>query len=242
MVPWNYVLGQFEKRGQTDLSTRPKNRALGHIGLSPVFKLTWNFRHKVASRIVIPGVQPAEEIAFHAARPKRCADAWLEEMFEEHYARIVGMLARLAGDRGQAEEIAADVFCKLARGGALAGGGENRTAWLYRVAANAGIDAARRNSRRRDREREAMAERLRAGGQPGALDAMLLEERRGRVQAVLAMLKPRDAQLLLLRSTGMAYRELAGTLGIQPGSVGTLLARAEAEFERRFRARYGDEV
>jgi DNA-directed RNA polymerase specialized sigma24 family protein len=38
----------------------------------------------------------------------------------------------------------------------------------------------------------------------------------------------------------LAYRELAEALGIQPGSVGTLLARAEAEFERRFRARYGE--
>jgi hypothetical protein len=33
-------LGQFENRGQTDLSTRRKNRALGQIRLSPVFKLT----------------------------------------------------------------------------------------------------------------------------------------------------------------------------------------------------------
>ena len=62
------------------------------------------------------------------------------------------------------------------------------------------------------------------------------------VRAVLGDMKPREAQLLLLRSSGLAYRELAQTLGIQPGSVGTLLTRAEAEFERRFRARYGDDV
>jgi RNA polymerase sigma-70 factor (ECF subfamily) len=55
-------------------------------------------------------------------------------------------------------------------------------------------------------------------------------------------MKPREAQLLLLRSSGLAYREVAQTLGIQPGSVGTLLARAEAEFERRFRTRYGDDI
>jgi RNA polymerase sigma-70 factor (ECF subfamily) len=59
------------------------------------------------------------------------------------------------------------------------------------------------------------------------------------VQRVLAALKPRDAQMLLLRSSGMSYRELAETLGIQPGSVGSMLARAEQEFERRYRARYG---
>src|SRR5690242_20658910 len=32
-------VGQFENRGQTDLSTRRTNRALGQIRLSPVFKL-----------------------------------------------------------------------------------------------------------------------------------------------------------------------------------------------------------
>ena len=58
----------------------------------------------------------------------------------------------------------------------------------------------------------------------------------------LAILKPREAQLLLLRANGLAYRELAQTLGIQPGSIGTLLARAEAEFERKYRARYGGEA
>jgi len=48
--------------------------------------------------------------------------------------------------------------------------------------------------------------------------------------------------MLLLRASGLAYRELAGTLGLEAGSVGTMLARAEAEFERRFRARYGEQV
>jgi DNA-directed RNA polymerase specialized sigma24 family protein len=48
--------------------------------------------------------------------------------------------------------------------------------------------------------------------------------------------------LLLLRASGLAYRELAATLGMEVGSVGTMLARAEAEFERKFRARYGEQV
>jgi DNA-directed RNA polymerase specialized sigma24 family protein len=70
----------------------------------------------------------------------------------------------------------------------------------------------------------------------------LQQERCAQVQDVLAALKPRDAQLLLLRAAGCAYRELAEALGSQAASVGTLLARAEVEFERRYRARYGDDV
>ena len=62
------------------------------------------------------------------------------------------------------------------------------------------------------------------------------------MRSVLSDMKPRDARLVLMRAGGLAYRELAQTLGIQAGSVGTLLARAEQDFENRFRKRYGDDV
>lgn len=191
--------------------------------------------------IVFRGVQPAEEFTLQPAIEDR-SPAWLESLFQEQYARLVSVLARLVGDRGQAEEIASDVFCKLSGRRMLLMGAADRVAWIYRVAINAGLDALRRNSRRRRREREASAESVRTAAGGNALDDMLARERSGRVQAVLTTLKPRDSQLLLLRAGGLAYRELAGTLGINPSSVGTLLARAEAEFEKKFRARYGDDL
>ncbi len=196
-------------------------------------------------KIVIKSVQPAEEFALtpaSAGARGRAAGMSFDAIFREHYPRITSLLARLTGDRGQAEEIAADVFSKLSRQPDVLRERDDVTPWIYRVATNAGLDALRSSSRRRRREEEAGAEQLRTGGQPDALQEVLREERRARVQTVLSALKPRDAQLLLLRADGLAYRELAETLGIQPGSVGTLLARAEAEFERRFRARYGDEL
>jgi RNA polymerase sigma-70 factor (ECF subfamily) len=83
---------------------------------------------------------------------------------------------------------------------------------------------------------------LRSGYAPGALDDLLQAERQARVRETLQALKPRDARLLLLRSSGAAYREIAGAMGIAPSSVGALLARAEAAFERKFLARYGDSI
>jgi RNA polymerase sigma-70 factor (ECF subfamily) len=195
--------------------------------------------------VVFRGVQP-DEIALDPAEAGAAGDsriaASVEALFREHYGRIAGMLTRLTGDRAQAEEIAADVFHKLSRRPALLESREDLTAWIYRVATNAGFDALRANSRRRKREEEAGFEGIRAAAAPSALEVLLAEERRVRVRAVLGALKPRDAQMLLLRSSGLAYRELAGALGIEPASVGTMLARAEAEFERRFRARYGESV
>jgi len=165
----------------------------------------------------------------------------LEAVFQQHYGRVVSVLARLTGDRAYAEEIAADVFRKLSERPELLDR-PDLAPWIYRVATNAGLNALRSNSRRRKREQSVDAQdAARASTQGGALEAVLRQERCRRVRAVLEKLKPRDAELLLLRAEGMAYRELAEALGIQPGSVGTLLARAVAEFERKYRARYGDE-
>jgi RNA polymerase sigma-70 factor (ECF subfamily) len=188
-------------------------------------------------------VHPAEEVALEPVNADASrTGAWFDAVFREQYPRMVGMLARLTGDRAHAEEIAADVFCKLARRPALFQSRDGLTAWAFRVATNAGFDALRVNSRRRKWEQAARAESLRVSEPAGALDEMLRDERCERVRTVLAALKPRDAQLLLLRANGLPYRELAQTLGIEARSVGTLLARAEQAFERKFRMRYGDEV
>jgi RNA polymerase sigma-70 factor (ECF subfamily) len=189
-------------------------------------------------------VQP-EELALSPVRTHSAesrASEWFDTLFRDHYPRLVGLLARLTGDRGQAEEIAAEAFSKLARRSALLASREDVAAWVYRVATNAGLDALRAAARRRKTEEAAVAEQIRAGAEAGALERLLREERSARVRVILAAMKARDAQLLLLRSGEMAYREIAQTLGIQASSVGTLLARAEREFERRYRARYGDDV
>jgi RNA polymerase sigma factor (sigma-70 family) len=191
-------------------------------------------------RVVSTIVQPAKELALSLADTpaEGRGRAWFDAIFREHYPRVVAMLARLTGDRGIAEEIAADTFCKLSARDA--GEEERLTPWVYRVATNAGLDALRINARRRQREQAAHAESLRLAPSGSALEAMMREERRARVQEILGDMKPRDAQILLLRAEGLAYRELAETVGVQASSIGTLLARAEAEFERKFRARYGE--
>jgi len=192
---------------------------------------------------VLRVVQPAEEFALEPAGSRDGGSRhWFDSLFHAHYGRVTSMLGRLVGDRGQAEEIAADAFTKLSQQAAGLEDRDGMTAWVYRVAINAGLDVLRATARRKRREEMAHAEQLHRSQAPGALDELLRQERRERVREVLSLLKPRDAQMLLLRANGLAYRELAETLGIPASSVGTMLARAEAEFEKRFRSRHGDDV
>ena len=187
-------------------------------------------------------VQP-EELALSPPRAGSSeASQRFETVFQAHYPRLVGLLARITGDHSQAEEIAAETFSKLARRPTFFTSREDPIAWLYRVATNAALDVVRATTRRRKTEEAAGAERLRSETSAGALDDLLRRERCERVRIILGGMKPRDAELLLLRSGGMAYREIAHLLGVQPSSIGTLLARAEREFEHKYRARYGEEV
>ena len=50
------------------------------------------------------------------------------------------------------------------------------------------------------------------------------------VRRVLAHLLERQSRLLLLRHAGLSYAEIAEALDVAPGSVGTLLVRAEKAF------------
>ena len=49
-----------------------------------------------------------------------------------------------------------------------------------------------------------------------------------------------QAELLILRSDGVLYDELAAVLSLNPASVGTLLSRARAAFRKEYVRRYGE--
>ncbi len=182
-------------------------------------------------------------------RLKRCsptcvrtlgAEAEFEQIFLTHYGRIVAVLFRLTGNRAQAEELAGDVFWKIYRQPLPPDRDHNVGGWLYRVATRLGIDALRAQARRKHYEQAAGQAAYESGeASDNPLEDVLRDENRRRVHAVLAAMKPAPAQLLMLRQSGLSYQELAEIFGVKTNSIGTLLARAEADFEKRFRELYG---
>jgi RNA polymerase sigma-70 factor (ECF subfamily) len=176
-----------------------------------------------------------------SASESKWAEAAFEELFLKYYSRIVTVLSRLVGDRAQAEELAIEVFWKAYRQPVLGKHDGNPSGWLYRTATNLGIDALRAAARRKQYEHAAGRAALEAGASAGPLDEVLRAEKSHRVRAVLALLKPAQAQILILRSSGLSYVELAESLGVKRGSVGTMLARAEAEFQKRYLQMHGAE-
>lgn len=191
-------------------------------------------------RVVSISVGASEEISLQADG-QAAAGATLEDVFRLQYPRLVSLLARITGDRSQAEELASEVFCRLSSRPFLFRPESNLAGWLYRTAVNLGLDTLRMEARRRRHEKAAGAESVRVSNAGDPLADMLRAEQRMRVQAVLAALKPVTARLLLLRHAGLSYAELADALRFNTASVGKLLARASAEFEKKYRSMYGDE-
>jgi RNA polymerase sigma-70 factor (ECF subfamily) len=94
------------------------------------------------------------------------------------------------------------------------------------VALNKGYNALR--GERRERER---VERWAAvPEQVDPVVEVLRSEERAKVREVLRELPDKQSKLLLLRHAGLSYGEIASVLDVAPGSVGTLLVRAERAF------------
>jgi RNA polymerase sigma factor (sigma-70 family) len=164
-----------------------------------------------------------------------------EELFAKYYGRLVAVLQRLVGERQQAEDLASDVFLRFYRRPPAPDPDGNLGGWLYRTACNLGLDALRANARRKQYELSAARTRLEGQFQTSPLEDVLREEKRRRVSSVLAALKPAQSQILVLRSNGLSYKELAAVLGVKLGSVGTMLLRSEEAFRNRYVRMYGNE-
>jgi len=156
-----------------------------------------------------------------------------EAFFHAHYERIARVIARVVGDHSRAEDLAAEAFWKLWR--TPQAHGESAGGWLYRTAVRMGLNDLR-SGRRRSRY-EALAD-----DPPNLLtpeEAHAAAEEREQVRQILAVLQDRQSELLILRSSGLSYDELAAALGLNPASVGTLIARAQQAFRKEYIKQYG---
>ncbi len=182
----------------------------------------------------------------NGARQANSTTAQFDATFLEHWTPVCRVLMRLVGDHAEAQDLALETFWRLHQrilSHALSGveGDSRRTrddanlgGWLYRVATNLGLNALRARKRRQRHELDAGRWDIESKVSDPA-QAVADEEERARVRAVLGTMDARQAQLLTLRYSGLSYAELAAALDIAPTSVGTLLARAEREFESRYR-------
>src|SRR5258706_15524835 len=164
-----------------------------------------------------------------------------EAVFTSYYRLVYQLAYRCTGQRDEADDIAQEVFLRLYRTPPHAKSEVERRAWLCRVTMNLGLNALRSRQRRIFHEERASD----GTWSPVSEDAaqfnpeqhVIDNEQSAFIRSVLAELPERQQIYILLRSIGLSYAEIAQATGVAPASVGSLLARAEREFRRRYHER-----
>src|SRR5689334_22382499 len=165
----------------------------------------------------------------HRPLPQGFMTADLAQLFEQYYASLVRMLYRRTGDRDRAEDLAQETFAR-----AVAAPPDNPRPWLFAVALNLVREDGRRAVRQGRRLQLLRAETPDAA--PGADTLFDQQEARDAVRSALATLTDRDREALLLKAEGFNYEEIAATLGLARGAIGTTLARARRRLVEAYRA------
>ncbi len=178
----------------------------------------------------------SEQAAQSQARPED--DSGFERLFAEYWERIYRVLYRLTGCHAEAEDLALETFWRCwkrpPKDPSSLGG------WLYRVATNLGYNALRSAKRRQGYETGSVSDPPEQTYAPNPAGAAEQADERRRVRDVLRKMNPRQAKLLVLRHSGLSYKEVADALGVSTASVGTLLVRAEKEFLKRYESEVSD--
>lgn len=163
-----------------------------------------------------------EQVPFH-----------FDTFFHAHYDRIARAVARVVGDSARAEELAVEAFWKLWRTPTAQGDGA--AGWIYRTAIRMGLNDLRSHARRNHYEQLSHTPQA----VPSPEEEHAAAEERAQVRRVLAALEGGQAELLLLRASGLSYQEVAAALDLNPSSVGTLLSRAQQAFRKEYLKLYG---
>lgn len=164
-----------------------------------------------------------------------------DDLFLEHWSRVYEALVRLVGDPAEAEDLALETFMQLYQRPPAPAPGLNLAGWLHRVATNLGLRSIRSYQRRERYELTAGKHALESAPQHHPAEILAEEEQRRATRAVLGGMPERQATLLVLRYSGLSYKEIAQVLDLSPTSIGPLLLRAEREFEKRYRDLYREE-
>lgn len=159
------------------------------------------------------------EAALMGEIPRERADSF-EQVLRQREAQVLRTAFRILGNWADAEDVAQEVFLRLHRHGqgfandAAAGG------WLYRVTVNLCLDRTR--SRRPSQEMPDLPSLERS-----AEAAVLMEEKKQRLMAALAMLPVKERAAVVLREIeGLSTAEVAAALGSSEVTVRSQISKA----------------
>jgi RNA polymerase sigma-70 factor (ECF subfamily) len=169
--------------------------------------------------------------------------AAFEELMLRYQNRVVNLLEHLVGRRGQAEDLAQDVFLRVYRARKTYTVGAKFSTWLFTIVNHVASNALRSRARRREVQLDdrpsgplganPLAEMAQASS--GALPARSLDkaEMRDVIRLALGELNERQRMAVLLNKfEDMSYADIATTMDLSPEAIKSLLSRARVNLRQ----------
>ncbi len=177
------------------------------------------------------GPLPRDQRTQHQSRDS--LESEVTELYRSTAGRLLGYAMIVAGNASLAQEAVQEAFLRYYAQGVkdkLPAGGHR---WLFRVTRNYILDHHKSSSARTS---VGLEHALACGDERHQSPDALLE-RSEAIARALRVLSPREVECLQLRSDGFTYQEIADILGIETGTVASLLARAGKKIRQEFSQR-----
>ncbi|WP_116344559.1 RNA polymerase sigma factor [Blastopirellula marina] len=178
--------------------------------------------NRVQEDAFAPGIDPLAEIAAACRQGNMAARRQLYDACSQHVYRVA---ARVAGEQ-DAADVTQQVFLQAFRSLDKFDGRSRVETWLHRIAVNEALQHLRRNRRHKhsDLDWEPM-DKVDSGRQAEQKDAL---------EQALANIDPELKSIFLLREVeDYSYHDIAESLHIPEGTVGSRLNRARRDLQQQ---------
>ena len=157
-----------------------------------------------------------------------------DQLFLAYRGFVTGIANRLLGDSPECPDVTQEVFLKVFCNIRGFRGDSGLKTWIFRIALSEVLNRQRSWKRRCRFKTVAVDESLRlVDRRPSPHQELESKEGRETIRQALARLSHDRRSILVLRDIeGLAYDDIATSLGISTGTVKSRLARARADMKR----------
>lgn len=185
-----------------------------------------------------PGDRPKLEETKAAAVEVPAGEDRFAALVRTHTRRVFGLLYRMVGNAGDAQDLTQEVFLKAWLHRDQLRDAERATPWLLRIASNAAIDFQRSRLPHRtgasvdDEQYAALRDSLTAPGLAPE-EETLRSERHRRLWTALKVLSPKERAAVVMRDLeGLPNQEVAAALGCSMITVRTHISSARIKMRK----------